>query len=102
MSKDDIRDVPLRELVRQSLNNIEDLKIESEKHRKESEVFRERTSKKLIEISIHNAYAKETIIEHDLKITILDAYRNKTYGVIAVIGVIFGAIAGWLVSLIKH
>ena len=94
MSKEDANDKSLRELVRQSLTEIE-------QHRKESEEFRSATSIMLAKISVHSEYTEKRLTEHSDKITILDAYKNKSYGVIAVIGLIFGTIAGWLVSLIS-
>ena len=94
MSKDEASDKTLRELVRQSLTEIE-------QHRKDSEEYRNSTSVLLAKIIVHGEYTKETLAEHDAKIEILDAYKNKSYGVIAIIGLIFGTIAGWLVSLVS-
>ncbi len=49
---------------------------------------------------VHIEQHKEKLDTHEQKITVLDAYRNKTYGIIAVIGIFFGAIASWLVHTI--
>ena len=94
MSRDEASDKTLRELVRQSLTEIE-------QHRKDSEEYRNSTSVLLAKIIVHGEYTKETLAEHDAKIEFLDAYKNKSYGVIAIIGLIFGTIAGWLVSLVS-
>jgi hypothetical protein len=40
------------------------------------------------------------IDEHEDRITILDAYKNKTLGIVGLIGVFFGVIAGWLVHIL--
>jgi len=94
MSRDEASDKTLRELARQSLTEIE-------QHRKDSEEYRNSTSILLAKIMVHGEYTKETLTEHGVKIEILDAYKNKSYGVIAIIGLIFGTIAGWLVSLVS-
>jgi hypothetical protein len=94
MSKDEASDKTLRELVRQSLTEIE-------QHRKDSEEYRNSTSVLLAKIMVHGEYTQKALAEHDAKIEVLDAYKNKSYGVIAIIGLIFGTIAGWLVSLVS-
>ena len=44
---------------------------------------------------------KETLDRHGDKISILDAYRNKTLGVVGIIGIFMGALAGWLIHLLS-
>ena len=41
---------------------------------------------------------KEILKTHEEKITVLDAYRNKTLGVVGIIGIFMGAIAGWVIT----
>ena len=54
MSKDEASDKTLRELVRQSLTEIE-------QHRKDSEEYRNSTSVLLAKIIVHGEYTKETV-----------------------------------------
>ena len=100
MSKDEARDFPLRELVRQSINMMEE-------HKKESTVFRESTTKQLSKlntsvasIETHGIYTKEKLEAHDTDLGKLKAGEQKRKGFIAgftVIGIasIFDLLRRW-------
>ena len=70
--------MPLRELVRQNLNMLE-------KHREDSNVFRDNVTKSLSEIKVHSQYAKEKLDSHDKSISGFEKASQRQKGALAVI-----------------
>lgn len=48
---------------------------------------------------VHQEQHKEFIDKHDNRISILEAHKNKSLGIVATIGLIFGSIVTWLMHI---
>lgn len=68
MSKDEIKDIPLRELIRLQMSMTEQLVVA------------------IAKIETHNEYTQKTINEHDKDINLLKDFRSNQRGAFAVLG----------------
>lgn len=50
----------------------------------------------------HQEQHKELIDKHEEKLYNLEAYKNKTLGVVGILGVLFGSFAGWLIHIFTN
>jgi polyribonucleotide nucleotidyltransferase len=57
--------------------------------------------KQLTEYSTLQKSDREKIVFHASRIEVLDAHRNKSLGIVTILGILFGALAGWLIHIFK-
>ncbi|MES2590910.1 MAG: hypothetical protein V4608_03410 [Bacteroidota bacterium] len=83
MSRDEAKNMPLREMVRQSITMMEE-------HKRESTSFRDSTTKQLSKlnttiatIETHGIYTKETLESHETDLGKLKASEQRRKGFMA-------------------
>lgn len=81
MSKDEAKDISLRELVRHNISMME-------AHREESDLFRNKVNRMLTEIEIHSIYSKEKIDTYGKDIKALNTAKDIQTGFLAALSAI--------------
>lgn len=95
MSTKEAEDKSLRELVRHSINMMEDNKKAMLEHKAESTAFRDYAAEKLNDLSLsvatietHAEYTKKAITAHEEEIAKMKANENKVKGVLWLLGIL--------------
>lgn len=92
MSEKDAQNISLRELVRQNLTMME-------QHKRDSDAFRESTTKTLTAIMIHSDYAKTSLKTHTEEIKSLNTTRDNQKGFFIALSFLG---LGFLIDFIKR
>ncbi|MES2285820.1 MAG: hypothetical protein V4547_09050 [Bacteroidota bacterium] len=81
MSIEDSKNIPLRELIRHNITIMEE-------HKRDSDLFRNKASRMLTEIEIHNVYSKELLAAHDKDIKKLNSAKDVQTGFLAALSAV--------------
>lgn len=92
MSRDEAKDMPLRELTRELVNSLE-------AHKKESAEFRLTMAETMAEIKTHAFYSKEKVDSHEKSIKKLNTSKDIQTGFLAALSAIG---LTFIVDLIKR
>ncbi len=99
MSHEELSNYSSRELLRQTINMLEDQKRELVEHRKESYLFRETTSAQLSKIASESDTFKEKQSDHAKDIKELKKTKDEQSGALKILSIIG---FGFIIDLVRR